>query len=304
MSASVLLHPGRLLSRILVTAVLLIATIESTPLASDSRDIGDQTPDGINGPGNAAISKRQLPVEGLNQLTSALRNTYKGSPGPGPDNIGQVQGNDTNLTRKETIPSSFFYSERGLYVWCNSADYVYNLKPWKHPDFPDIKLEDWHDFKSWDHRRAFANIRRTQYECRQCKCDEEGRIIPRVKGTRRGKAGHCGKRACFCTVDLIQAVPNSTTATVEDYQAALDRIPESARAMNYNYRWLWGGQSLRFGESPLLRFANGMLPPERPPPEEESVDLEDPSYGGLYMVLDPRNGYYPPAKGYQDKFVV
>ncbi|EGX44547.1 hypothetical protein AOL_s00188g215 [Orbilia oligospora ATCC 24927] len=297
------LHPGRLLSHILVAAVLLVATIESTPLASDSRDIGDQPPDGINGPGNAAISKRQLPVEGLNQLTSALRNTYKGNPGPGPDNIGQVQGNDTNLTRKETIPSSFFYSEKGLYVRCNSADFVLNLQPWNHPDYPDIKLDAWKNVKTWDREKVLGNIHRTQYACRQCKCDEEGRIIPRVKGTPKHKANFCTKRACFCTVDLIQPVPTSTTATVEDYQAALDRIPESARAMNYNYRWLWGGQSLRFGQSPPLRFANGMLPPERPPPEEESVDLEDPSYGGLYMVLDPNNGYYPPAKGFQDKFV-
>ncbi|KAF3184810.1 hypothetical protein TWF788_005060 [Orbilia oligospora] len=286
-----------------MTAVLLIATIESTPLASDSRDIGDQPPDGINGPGNAAISKRQLPVEGLNQLTSALRNTYKESPSPGPDNIRQVQGNDSNLTRKETIPSSFFYSERGLYVRCNSADYVLNLKPWNHPDFPEIKLDAWQNLKTWDREKALGNIYRTQYGCKQCKCDEEGRIVPRVKGEHGGKSRSTTSFSCFCTVDLIQPVPTSTTATVEDYQAALDRIPESARGMNYNYRWLWGGHNLRFGESPPLRFANGMLPPERPPPEEESVDLEDPSYGGLYMVLDPNNGYYPPAKGYQDKFV-
>ncbi|KAK6499353.1 hypothetical protein TWF506_003982 [Arthrobotrys conoides] len=300
-------RPGRLIFYLLIITSPLIVNVASIPLEPNPKDISDQSPPATDGAEISAISKRQLPIESLNQLTSALSSTYKETPGPKPDNNPQIQGNDTaaNLTRKEWIPSSMFYDEKGFYVRCNNVEFVYNLEPWNHPDFPEIQKEDWADFSKAESRKfALHHISNMHTHCKSCRCDEEGRIIRGPKGGKDSKkcspltVKKCALiYACYCTVDLIQPVATSTTATVEDYQAALDRIPVTARAANYGYRWIWGGNSLRFSELPLLRFGDGRLPPITPDPDIGPGPHTD---AGLFMILDPRNGFYPPARGYVD----
>ncbi|KAK6510172.1 hypothetical protein TWF481_004885 [Arthrobotrys musiformis] len=295
------LHIGKLLLCMFVTAG---AIVQSSPTGPGTRGTSGKPSLGIVDSGTPGVSKRQATAEQLHQFARAFSN-LGGAPTvtePG-DLGGKASETSSGLVRKETIPASFFYDEKGLFVRCNQPAYVYNLRPWDHPDFPEFKIEDWPDYSKFESRqKALLWIRDTQYGCKRCRCDEEGRIIRNPKGTP-----NCGPKtvkkcslfyACFCTVNLIQPVATSTTATVTDYQNALDSIPVSARAQNTGYHWRWGGSTLRFTDPrPPLRFADDTLAILPAPQDSETLGLETSSYGGLARVLDPSNGYFAPSKG-------
>ncbi|KAK6533078.1 hypothetical protein TWF281_007238 [Arthrobotrys megalospora] len=200
-------------------------------------------------------------VEGLKRMVQ-LFTAMGGTPPPVEATEGADSGSQ-NL-QKHAVEPSFFYSPKGLYVQCLPPRFIYDLKPWESPDFPEIQLEDW---VNWDEKAetrdaALFMIRRRQEVCRACDCDEQGKVIPAGPG-------------CSCMADLIQPVATDLSTTVQEYQNALDSIPLSIRLRNRDYRWRWGGRGLGFTEEAMTLGDNYILPgsegapfyPERPRPE-------------------------------------
>ncbi|KAF3213244.1 hypothetical protein TWF192_009783 [Orbilia oligospora] len=143
--------------------------------------------------------------------------------GTGPQIKAEPLQNDTspNPTKKEVHPS-FFYKRGKMNIY-------------------------------YDKSRALVDIEVFQRYCRQlCECNDEGAIVPRE---RYGINHACGKQwqanrcfivlGCYCTAELVQPVVEGEAATIEEYQAALDRIPQTVRNDNPDYFWRMNGLGRR-----------------------------------------------------------
>ncbi|KAK6517475.1 hypothetical protein TWF281_004129 [Arthrobotrys megalospora] len=293
-----MLSPSNLGKLALVLLVVADAVIEASPIVSTTGD--SKALSVMRGSNAPALSKRQATAEQLSQLTRAFGGDIQSTrTGPGRPEA-QSLSTTSDLVRKEPIHPSFFYSERGLYVRCNSPEFAYNLKPWTSPDYLHIIRDDWINWleKAGSVEAAIKLIRIRQSACYSCKCNDQGKIIqeadPRDHPLNCGRfrADKCAMMlACFCTVDLIQPTATSLSATVADYQNALDAIPPTARGQNENYAWLWGGSSLTFSNTDL-RLADGRRVVINRPRDPLADEVED-MYGEGFrsLVLDPDNGY-------------
>ncbi|KAK6506447.1 hypothetical protein TWF506_011357 [Arthrobotrys conoides] len=143
-------------------------------------------------------------------------------------------GTSLNLIKKEIHPS-FFYQNNKMHIRCAPPKKVIDIEPRENSlNFP---FERWPRWKKEyvDKSRALVDIEVLQRSCRQnCECDDAGAIISRY---RYGPNAPCGKQwqvdrcivvlACYCTALLVQPSATGQEAPIEEYQAALDRIPQT-----------------------------------------------------------------------------
>ncbi|KAK6348202.1 hypothetical protein TWF718_006012 [Orbilia javanica] len=223
----------------------------------------------------------------------------RGSPvrGAQPEiDASQTQKNGT-LVKKVDVPLSYFYDKRGLYVDCHSRRYIYERQPFTVPEFPEVKLRHWTDWKA---KGDFSSVERyiyqRQHRCRACRCDEDGKMIPSEIISCRSPLTVLKCMiimGCYCIANLVQPPPIEG-ATLSDYQQVLDRIPRTVRNRDRYYRWLFAGNSLGFrtddlefaplGNGPL--YIAGWENPETPGPDFEPAP-ED--LGDEYMSWEERN---------------
>ncbi|KAF3236135.1 hypothetical protein TWF192_011519 [Orbilia oligospora] len=158
----------------------------------------------------------------------------------------------------------------------NSTKKDVHPKPHENPvNFP---YEHWPRWKKEyvDKSRARVDIEVRQQDCRgSCTCDENGAIIPRDRGYRHGcyhqwQADRCSVvLGCWCTAVLVQAVVGENRAPIEEYQAALNRIPQTVR--NDNQRMLTSPPPPRA----LERIPDILLGPNGRPRTFDPTPLED-----------------------------
>ncbi|KAF3278000.1 hypothetical protein TWF970_004878 [Orbilia oligospora] len=167
--------------------------------------------------------------------------------------VGPLQ-NDTspNPIKKEVHPS-FFYKRGKMNIVCAPPKVVMDIEP--HENSLNFPFERWPRWKKeyYDKSRALVDIEVFQRYCRQlCECNDEGAIVPRA---RYGVNQACGRQwqanrcfivlGCYCTAELVQPVVEGDAATIEEYQAALDRIPQTVRNDNPDYFWRMNGLGRR-----------------------------------------------------------
>ncbi|KAF3173415.1 hypothetical protein TWF788_009162 [Orbilia oligospora] len=81
--------------------------------------------------------------------------------------------------------------------------------------------------------------------------------------------GPVGRKSCWCTAVLVQAVVGENRAPIEEYQAALNRIPQTVR--NDNQRMLTSPPPPRA----LERIPDILLGPNGRPRTFDPTPLED-----------------------------
>ncbi|KAF3282076.1 hypothetical protein TWF970_002017 [Orbilia oligospora] len=163
----------------------------------------------------------------------------------------QADTRNLNSTKKEVHPS-FFYKNNKMRIMCAPSSKVLDIEPHENPvNFP---YEHWPRWRKEyvDISRARVDIEVRQSVCRgSCTCDENGAIIPRDHGRihpcgRQWQADRCSVvLGCWCTAVLVQAVVGENQASIEEYQAALNRIPQTVRNDNQGYFWRMNGLGLR-----------------------------------------------------------
>ncbi|KAK6507558.1 hypothetical protein TWF481_005988 [Arthrobotrys musiformis] len=183
--------------------------------------------------------------------------------------------NDTevNLKRTGKIPASFFYKEGRMRVRCNPPSWVIRI-PRRAVPAMRITLDDWEDWSKIAPGAALWYAQRRQEQCYGCQCDENGGLyaisLVARKGTRLEKVRGCGTQfsadkcsvmlGCFCTADLIHPVPEDKTLPISVFQEALDSIPDTVQGHNPDYRWNYGGGTLRFTQPRRYLDPNNAAP--------------------------------------------
>ncbi|KAK6336780.1 hypothetical protein TWF718_009569 [Orbilia javanica] len=149
-----------------------------------------------------------------------------------------------------------------------------------------ISLDDWTDWSTVETGAALWHIRTRQLSCYDCLCDEEGGLygLSTSKDPLGGQVYYTGSKkcrsqtfanrcgvmlGCFCTADLIQPVPEDNTIPISVFQQALDNLPDTVQGHNPDYRWNYGGGTLRFTQP--RRYLD--------PTTAEPYYLEGPSVG-------------------------
>ncbi|KAK6522410.1 hypothetical protein TWF281_002972 [Arthrobotrys megalospora] len=279
----------RIRQLLLGVLVVVDSAVQATPLLSNNNEPGTDVSfkrDQILsiGPGASGVSKRQADPEALSRLTQIFGSAGAPVGTPTEPDRPQPHNTDSSLERKATVHPSFFYTSRGLYIRCNSPQFVYDLKPWFDPEFPDITK--W-DFPEWEHitedrPAAYYLIKARQRFCYMCRCNDEGKIIPHGHRCVKHTTAYCTLvLACFCTAEMTQPTATDLSATWADYQNGLNAVPLSVKLRNKDYRWAWGGRSLGFTEGSLDVTTNRQLVPGT---EDEPVYLEGPG-GGFEDVI-------------------
>ncbi|KAK6499472.1 hypothetical protein TWF506_004102 [Arthrobotrys conoides] len=214
---------------------------------------------------------------------------------------------DREYVKKETISPNFFYKEGRARIKCASAKTVYNIEPHENAlGYPQ---------KSWPHWKVlyphppdgWVEIEHYQLYCGSCRCDENGRIIHRGTGGcgTEGIADRCSVvLGCYCSAELIQPTANVPGATREDYQDAINRIPETIQNDNPHYWWEMHGLAVPRNPWDLMGWPRGQAPrpiDQEPPwinPDTRWMPLPPPPprrrYGSPSRQLPPRLPRPPP----------
>ncbi|KAK6517591.1 hypothetical protein TWF281_004241 [Arthrobotrys megalospora] len=144
----------------------------------------------------------------------------------------------TKRVKKELISPNFFYEGGKAKVKCSSPGLVWQIEPYENDlGFP---LDKWPDWKAEYETKKDARvaIQFAQDNCkRACDCDEQGAIVPRKYAGRHACSEIFQANRCSIALELIQPTATSQTASRQDYQDALDRIPQTIRNENPNYWW-------------------------------------------------------------------
>ncbi|KAF3099055.1 hypothetical protein TWF706_006636 [Orbilia oligospora] len=161
---------------------------------------------------------------------------------------------------KKVISPSFFYKQGRSKVKCASPKVVYNIDPHENAvGFPLDKRPHWrvlfpHPPDGW------VEIEHFQLDCsRHCKCNEHGGVELRPK-----LGGYSSKfKADKCAV----ALANIPGGTREDFQDAINRIPENTRNDNPHYWWEMRGLAFPRRSWDLMGWSHEQAPP-RPVDQE------------------------------------
>ncbi|KAK6512878.1 hypothetical protein TWF506_009042 [Arthrobotrys conoides] len=152
-------------------------------------------------------------------------------------NISAVSHNTTEANSKKAweIPSNFFYKDGRMKVRCNPPDWAYRLPVREVPSM-GIELKDWPDWSSVPHSEALVR--------------------------------------CFCTAELVSRVPEDKNLPIWVLQEALDSLPDTVQGHNPDFRWNYGGGTLRFSQP--RRYLD--------PETAEPYYLEGPDFVGMGMT--------------------
>ncbi|RVD84088.1 uncharacterized protein DFL_005856 [Arthrobotrys flagrans] len=173
----------------------------------------------------------------------------KTSPGPSKDFEAQdleAKDRTDEYTDKRSgrIRPSMFY-EKGPFIECATKTYVFNLRPHNLALQPfgihafEFPQNDWQSARMIGRRpHIFRYILHRHLQCSNCKCDENGRMVART-GLYPGD--DLTTRNC-----PTQRFADECAVFYDDYQKALDRIPDAYR-IGKNYRFdvgrYYGGRS-------------------------------------------------------------
>ncbi|KAF3165227.1 hypothetical protein EYR41_004100 [Orbilia oligospora] len=193
----------------------------------------------------------------------------KTTPSPPEDhepNVEPDQNNPDPAKRTDRISSSMFY-ESAPFIRCASKLFVMSLRPHNNAlqslgihayEFPQ---NYWRSERMRNRRpQILRRIQSRQWQCKSCRCDDNGMIIgrtgfyPRDDLTTRNCptqrfADECGVfYACHCQVVLNEDPPGPkrTDVTIDDYQDALDRIPnlyKIGKIYRFDVGRFYGGDS-------------------------------------------------------------
>ncbi|KAK6515207.1 hypothetical protein TWF506_007551 [Arthrobotrys conoides] len=167
----------------------------------------------------------------------------------------------SNISLRVDVPMNYFIQGQ-MFIQCRSPESTFNApksldERWAHLKWPDFQL-----YKS--KADAIGSISRRARSCEElCTCDEEGRIVKnrahavqRVGGVIRGTGiNHsCYRKknypeecaivyGCYCNARLNDNPDAITGASVSDYQAALDRLPETIKNSNEGFRFNAGARA-------------------------------------------------------------
>ncbi|EPS44051.1 hypothetical protein H072_1916 [Dactylellina haptotyla CBS 200.50] len=117
---------------------------------------------------------------------------------------------------------------------------------------------------TYQRERGLNRISGRLVRCKNCRCDEDTlNIIPATEDNnidcRTVKAVNACVLwwGCYCTVNLSQPKPTGT-ASILEYQFALDGIPPSVRAKNPGWQWNKYGQTLDNPTEDFLGFSDAI----------------------------------------------
>ncbi|KAK6519721.1 hypothetical protein TWF506_000021 [Arthrobotrys conoides] len=212
----------------------------------------------------------------------------------------QVNGTSSNPMKKDVGPS-FFYKNNNMVIQCAPPSKVLDITPRENAlNFPYDRWPRWR--KEYVYMsRALSDIKRNQRRCRgSCACNEDGSLIPKDLGGGRLSHG-CSKQwkadrcivvfGCYCTAVLVQPPAGDDPASLREYQAALDRIPQTVRNDNQGYYWNMNGlprlpwDHMTWAPSEmdtLIRGGPRPIPRERPPGPRGHMGFDNPIPFGRY----------------------
>ncbi|KAF3226147.1 hypothetical protein TWF192_007016 [Orbilia oligospora] len=163
----------------------------------------------------------------------------------------------SKISLRVDVPKSFFIKE--VNIKCRAAKLTYDASKSSDPRWAPLR---WPDFQQEYATKGYAigAINRRRRSCIElCKCDEDGTMVLNpdpvmtIEGSEKRKSGinhSCsgyGNRwfadecalvyGCFCTADLFDNPDLVEGASVADYQAALDGLPETVKNQNEGFRF-------------------------------------------------------------------
>ncbi|KAF3095935.1 hypothetical protein TWF102_002245 [Orbilia oligospora] len=233
------------------SGISVFPTILNTTVPIDTHSINTTAPAYTHSINNTS-SNLTLSIGGKKSCANCEINSIDSNGSESPIQTDpQADTLNLNSTKKDVHPS-FFYKNNKLRIMCAPSLKVLDIEPHENPvNFP---YEHWPHWKKEyvDKSRARVDIEVRQSVCRgSCTCDENGAIIPRDHGRihpcgRQWQADRCSVvLGCWCTAVLVQAVVGENRASIEEYQAALNRIPQTVRNDNQGYFWRMNGLGLR-----------------------------------------------------------
>ncbi|KAK6532640.1 hypothetical protein TWF281_006821 [Arthrobotrys megalospora] len=175
----------------------------------------------------------------------------------------------------QSVSPAVFYSARGLYIRCFSAETLTELGP------SDAALAvDGMDPLMWENltgddipkEKRITKILSYHKHCRRCICTAEGKMIYSTSRTSHCTSQFYADRCtylyrCFCTAQLEVPSPldlSDPLNTLENFRDAINQIPETVR--NDNHDWTWEvpahlreypGQRLTWRDNPTLDHIGG-----------------------------------------------
>ncbi|KAK6499900.1 hypothetical protein TWF481_010256 [Arthrobotrys musiformis] len=268
--------------------------------------------------------------------TAMLSPATLASPAPSSDgdkNTGEDGSHVSNIVSRVDVPASYFMESGSMYIACLSREYVYDTGANRRQATIEWVGFEWPDFEREysSKMQALVAIKSHQQTCIEtCKCDSHGAIVlnpNRVMGDHGGIYGNRGGNrgrwhachyeqktpdmcvlvwGCYCTADLFFNLEVIPGATVADYQAGLDSLPETVKVENEGFRLNAGGRSggadhfITFSEARrLYPQANRPPPPEnRVPPQmggfAEDTWRDDPKFDewGFQNWFNPGDSYF------------
>ncbi|KAK6518034.1 hypothetical protein TWF506_005199 [Arthrobotrys conoides] len=249
---------GLILPLLLFFLTLTLPIVETSPLISDVKPTTltaeNTEPRTTSAGAVTTLPKRQLPPEALKALMQFHIGEDVSVRKPA-QHASEAENNDQALTKKVYVPPSYFYTEKGLYIRCNSARSVYDRVPYDDPRFPMFSLRHWKDWAGdyGTFEAAEIHIKARQSACQRCRCSDEGALIPSEAGSCVGERtpARCVLMfACYCTARLGQPAPFGG-ASIADYRAALHAIPTTVKNRNRGYRWSYRTGTLGFDPEDL-----------------------------------------------------
>ncbi|KAK6510254.1 hypothetical protein TWF481_004971 [Arthrobotrys musiformis] len=246
----------------------------------------------------SALATALPPAVTGDYTTSIIKPTNLGTSEPPTKTTTNNEINKTSsepvrkIFKKVTISPSFFYMNGRARVKCASPKVAYHITPYVNPaGFP---LEKWPEWKElYPHEPdGWVEIESYQLACSgACNCNEDGKIVPRTNtnscGSQR-QADRCSVVfACYCTAVLVQPIANMAAfpgATRDDFQDAINRIPETIRNDNPHYWWQMHGLAVPRRPWDFMGWARGpaVRPTDQPPPWLDSGPFRPSAY-----ELDP-----------------
>ncbi|KAF3905231.1 hypothetical protein ABW21_db0202628 [Orbilia brochopaga] len=178
-------------------------------------------------------------------------------------------------------------------VKCLSPQFVYDLTP---VNYGLVTIEfDWPIWSAAPREQAYPVIATHQRGvCRKCDCDENGKII---LPTGRGKLRNCPSQlvidrcviiyACTCQGRLWQPKTTATHIPIEEYQKAIDNIPETVKSANPD--WSWDMDGLPHEPGQRMRWSKNRQQ-VHDPGIKEPYYIEGPSDGPTWDWLRTLNG--------------
>ncbi|KAK6541603.1 hypothetical protein TWF694_007403 [Orbilia ellipsospora] len=180
------------------------------------------------------------------------------------------------------VHHSFFYGKSSPLVACLDPETVFDAPLVPVTGVPDYEYHIWTIEYAFDRDAGIRYITEQQESCKHCQCDVDAQLRPRYAAVYNDnwRARDCPDQArvdvciavyrCYCYISLQNPKRiKGIIATDQDYQDAIDNIPEVIKASNPNWKWRQGAPRGNGG----LTFSNNRV---KAPGTNEPYWLEGP----------------------------